>query len=434
VTPKPQASFCPNCGGSIELRGFGQSLSAVCVQCLSILDTKTPTLTILQQFQARERILPLIPLGKRGKLHGGEYEVIGFQVREILVDSVAYQWHEYVLFNPFKGFRYLTQYDGHWTDVKPIKAIPEKTTKSGKKAVRYLGSTYSHFQSATASTVYVLGEFPWRVRVGETNQVEDYVSPPRMLSSEATEGEEVWSLGEYKDGSEIWRAFKIGGSPPKPVGVYANQPSPHSGKPTESWILGLILVSLLLFTMLLARVFMFNREVFQQDYTYFPGDRGEASFVTPIFDVPGRTSNVEVKVTTNVENAWIFFNLALINDDTGEARDWGREISYYRGRDSDGNWSEGSTSDSTILPSVPAGRYYLRVEPEWSPDGSTTMQVAKNIQYSLMVRRDVTILWPYLVAVPLLLLPALFRTIQYWGFEQKRWQESDYSGGGGEDD
>ena len=62
TAPNARALVCPNCGGSIELRGFGRTLSAVCVQCLSILDTQSPELTVLQQFQVKERVLPLIPL------------------------------------------------------------------------------------------------------------------------------------------------------------------------------------------------------------------------------------------------------------------------------------------------------------------------------------------------------------------------------------
>ena len=48
VVPKVKALQCPNCGGSIELRGYAQSINAVCIQCLSILDTRTPSLQVLQ--------------------------------------------------------------------------------------------------------------------------------------------------------------------------------------------------------------------------------------------------------------------------------------------------------------------------------------------------------------------------------------------------
>ena len=41
---------------------------------------------------------------------------------------------------------------------------------------------------------------------------------------------------------------------------------------------------------------------------------------------------------------------------TGQGRDFGREVSYYR--------DEGSPSDRVVLPHVASGKYYLRVEPE----------------------------------------------------------------------
>src|SRR5688572_977979 len=127
VVPKVKTLQCPNCGGSIELRGYAQSINAVCIQCLSILDTRTPSLQVLQQFQAKERRKPLIPLGTRGKLSDTEYEVIGFQVRAIEVDGEVYEWSEYLLLNPYKGYRYLSEYQGHWNDIRTLRALPEET-------------------------------------------------------------------------------------------------------------------------------------------------------------------------------------------------------------------------------------------------------------------------------------------------------------------
>ncbi len=96
--------------------------------------------------------------------------------------------------------------------------------------MRYGGKTYLAFDSMTASTVYVLGEFPWRVRVGDSVACQDFVAPPSMLSSESTGGEITWSRAEYMTGSQVWQAFKLPGSPPPAYGIFANQPSPYGGK------------------------------------------------------------------------------------------------------------------------------------------------------------------------------------------------------------
>ena len=83
-----------------------------------------------------------------------------------------------------------------------------------------------------------------------------------------------------------------------------------------------------------------------------------------------------------MDNNWIYLNYALINEDTGQAYDFGREVSYYHGRDSDGSWTEGSTINHVTVPSVPPGNYYLRIEPESDPNHGV-------IYYTVKVKRDV---------------------------------------------
>jgi hypothetical protein len=80
------------------------------------------------------------------------------------------------------------------------------------------------------------------------------------------------------------------------------------------------------------------------------------------------------------------------------------------------------------VPTVPAGRYYLRVEPE----GDAANRVP--ISYSLHVKRDTPVWWLYGGALLLLAVPPLWITWRHSAFEQRRWAESDYGGGDEEDD
>src|SRR5258708_40339183 len=109
-----------------------------------------------------------LPLSCRGKIKGDIFEVIGFEVREMMGDGQAYSWNEYVLFNPFKGFKYLSEYNGHWNVVSMLKTIPEVDMAGARPVATLLGEKYRHFQHYEAATVYVLGEFPWQVRRGES--------------------------------------------------------------------------------------------------------------------------------------------------------------------------------------------------------------------------------------------------------------------------
>ncbi len=128
-TPQVRSLNCPGCGASLTVRSFGNAITIVCASCHSVLDARDPKLKILQQFHAStSEDPPLIPLGARGSIRGVAYEVIGFQRRTIQVEGISYSWHEYVLFNPGKGFRYLTEYDGHWNDVSMLRSLPDVTS------------------------------------------------------------------------------------------------------------------------------------------------------------------------------------------------------------------------------------------------------------------------------------------------------------------
>jgi len=417
--PKPQAKAlnCPKCGAAITLRCFGQAETVVCASCGSILDAKDPNLAILQQFEKlTSTVKPFIPLGTRGKLRGTDYEVIGFQRRHSTVEGISYYWHEYLLFNPYKGFRYLSEYNGHWNDISVCKQLPACDSGSAN----YLGEVYKHFQTSEASTDFVLGEFPWQVRVGEKAEVTDYVHPPRALSSEKMDKEVTWSISEYMYGPEIWEAFRLPGSPPEAEGVYENQPSPMTTNVGQIWAAFGIFALLLLVMMVVSDLSAKKDPVFQQTFHWERANAiGEPSFVTDVFELTGRPSTVEVKTSAPVSNQWIYLNYALINQDTGQAWDFGREVSYYSGYDSDGSWSEGSRHDTVVIPTVPSGHYYFRIEPEVDP-------AVPAMSYSVVVTRDVTVPGIYGIALIALLLPALAISWRSYAFERSRWSESDH--------
>jgi hypothetical protein len=419
--PKVKSLNCPKCGAPLAIRSLGQAAAVVCSHCHSILDAQDPGLKILQTFKAAvDEDPPLIPLGSRGAIRGAAYDVVGFQRRTIHVEGIGYSWHEYVLFNPYKGFRYLTEYNGHWNDTSILRSLPIENSDGSPLTVTYLGETYKHFQTAQAGTNFVLGEFPWQVHVGESAEVSDFISPPRVISRERTGKEITWSMGEYISGKDIWKAFGLAGDPPERIGVYENQPYPLSAATTGLWVACGFLLLLLLAVLVGCSMFMRHDEVIQGSYLFNTSSPSEASFVTDPFTLKGRTSNVELTTTAYVDNNWIYLNYALINQDTGQAYDVGREVSYYHGYDQDGAWSEGSQTDTVVLPSVPPGNYYFRVEPESDPGHGA-------ITYSIAARRDVLQLNFFGIALLALLVPPALITWRSVNFEHLRWAESDYA-------
>jgi hypothetical protein len=426
--PQVKSLNCPGCGAAITLRSFRQAVTVVCDHCHSILDAQDPKLQILQKFKAAtDEYPPLIPLGTRGTIRGTAYEVIGFQRRTIHVDGLPYSWGEYILFNPYKGFRYLTEYNGHWNDTSILRSLPTVNDYVSPPTVTYLGETYRHFQTAKAGTTFVLGEFPWQVRVGQASDVSDYVSPPRVISSERTGKEITWSMGEYVSGADIWKSFGLKTTPPGAVGVYENQPSPLSADTKTIWVVFACFAAGLIVLLSAFSILAGNEQVFSGDYRFDPNAKVEASFVTESFELKGHTADLELTTTSNIDNGWIYLNCALINQDTGQAFDFGRELSYYYGHDEDGFWTEGKQDDRVTIPSVPPGSYYLRVEPESDVRGGI-------INYTITAKRDVPQASFFGIALLALLVPAGLITWRSISFEHLRWAESDYAPMASDDD
>lgn len=416
---------CANCGAAVELRALTYTLSVACTSCGAVISVRNREVMALQKAAARESVHPAIPLGTRGDWAGQPYHVIGFQQRSVTVEGTRYRWDEYVLFNPHHGFRYLTTYNGHWNDVTPVRELPAMTSVGGRAARACGGRIHKHFQHATARTDYVLGEFPWRVQAGEEVEADDYVDPPYMLSGEGTAQERTWSRGVYTDPTQIWQAFQLPGSPPAPEGVFANQPNPHAEKSRVLWRAFRWLAGLLFLLMLGRLATGANEDVFTGVYTYVPG-QAESSFVTPTFTMKG-PGTVDVRIAAGITNSWLGYDVALIDLDTGEARNVDAEISYYSGVEGGESWTEGSTSALMTLPRLPAGQYYLRVEPEGPP-------TSPSVPYTITVRRDVPDPTPYLLGIVLLMIRPIWVWFRMRAFELKRDAESDYASSGSDDD
>lgn len=298
---------------------------------------------------------------------------------------------------------------------------PDMSSQSNPDALEnpafvYEGVRYAHFQTSIPVTTHVLGEFPWLAAAGDRVRARDFIAPPFLLSNEVSEGESVWSRGEYVSPEEVWAAFGPTGAPPMPRGVAPAQPNP--------WQAHLPFVRKTFFLASAAAAAMFlglaflsrEKQVLGASFNFSPAD-AEKARVSDIFEVPGRRSNVEVAVYSNLDNHWAYANMALINADTDEALDFGVELSYYHGHEDGESWSEGKPSATAYLPSVPSGRYYLRVEAE-------SDQSPLNLRVSLT--RGVVLLRLVLIALVMLFVPLLWAWLRREVFENERWMESDH--------
>jgi len=444
-----QTLKCPTCGAPHELRAGGISQTLVCEFCDTAMDLgQDATFKSVIQFEQKMAKVPAkIPLGTKGAFPNqpGEYTCIGFMSRSCRVEGVTYKWSEYLFYEPTLGYRWLTESNGHWTVLSPLHKVP--LSVSGQPVghppgseVRWDSQTFKHFQRTMARVEYVAGEFYWRVRVGETSEVNDYVAPPELLSADVAPGEINWSFGTYLTGEQLWKSFKLQGSPPAAFGVANNQPNPYKATVSRRWG-AYFLACLLAFGFLIFRSATVPAAFFQKDWAYkdYQADRVELAKVT----VPPGTHNLYLKMRApSLNSRWAYFLVSLIDEKTQEVHDTAVSLYHERGSDEDGPWSEAQLEGGVSLAHVKGGDYVLRIEPQsntsqfQTPEGAGT-QVSfprEVFRYYLSIERDHA-QWGYFwMLVMLGVLPPLWTLWRSSSFETTRWAESDHAPESSDDD
>lgn len=415
---KAQALSCPSCGGAITLHD--EAIRGVaCPSCLTVLKADDGRLAILQKAQAAKRIEPKLPLGSVGRFGGVEWTVIGFQERAVTAEGIAYPWQEYLLHHPDQGFRWLVDSSGHWSWVTPLAKRP--TYRDGSPTLRFEGDEFVRYAAGKAVTRYVVGEFNWRVEVGEEWDTLDLVAPPRMLSRERGEGETSWSLGDYLPVEELAAAFGIQRPLPAPRGVGANQPNPrrepHRRTCRRFWLFAAVAVVMQLGWWLFG-----SRTLVEQRVLY--SHEREESVVTPSFRIDRPLRTLALNHDTNLSNNWVGLGITLVEKQSGRAWAAGTELSYWHGSDGGESWSEGSASRELLFRDIPAGEYYFVIDPEMSDENrapvvDTLRAVGNPVPWS-----NAILLLLFLAAFPLL------SRLRVASFEGSRWSDADFTSSG----
>jgi hypothetical protein len=309
------------------------------------------------------------------------------------------------------------QSNGHWVYLKPIDAGDVSLVPM--VAAHYEGRRYKAFQSVTAVTETVLGEFYWEVRAGEMAQAIEYVAPPYSVNEDATSNEVSFTHGEYLAPAVIQEAFKLKDPLPPPQGIAPSQPNPHTSKSAWKWA-GIWAAALLLIFMVVSAGAA-NENVLDMEVKLPPnaasGQPSAMHFSDP-FEIRKR-GNIRANVSSPVSNDWIGVQGDLVNQDTGEVTSFYQEISYYSGTDSEGSWTEGSRSETEYLSAVEPGKYVLRTAAAFPGAGARTFRV----QLTSDTPRGTWLC----CALVMLLLGPLFAFIRSSSFESTRWAESTLS-------
>jgi uncharacterized protein YbaR (Trm112 family) len=412
------AMGCPNCGGPLDLVAPDKAERVTCPNCNSLLDVNQGNLSYLHALNPSPSPHDFVlPVGAEGTFLGDvKFKIIGAVVRSVTFEGIQYFWHEYLMYNPMVGFRWLVHSDNHWNFVEPVnpaEVVQSEYIASGA-TVSYNGRNYKIFQDAPATVEYVKGEFYWRVEQGETVRAVDYISAPMMLSQEMTANEVNWSVGTYMTNAEIEKTFGVTDLP-KPWSVAPNQPFTGSFYYTWGVLPLLLLLVLAVFMIPIAGI---TSTVHSEQITLPAMTNATApqTIFSKPFDIKGNR-NIRITANADVNNAWADLDVDLINDQSQELESVNVPIEYYTGSDSDGAWTEGSKETDATLSSLPGGKYTLRVEGTWQ-NWQQSIPVTVKVEQS--VNRGVN----FCCALVALALVPIFGLIRKWSFESSRWKDS----------
>ncbi len=422
IRPVVKSFNCPSCGATLNITAVGRTISVVCKSCRATLDATDPNFAILEHNAKMRTVKPAIPVGTRGTLGGKMWECIGFMQRG---DSYGYRWHEYLLYNPYHGYRWLFEFDGHWTWFKRSYDLPDLSGTD----VKYKGMSYKLFTKGSSEVFYVEGEFYWRVKAGDKSNVKDFVAPPYTISYEKSHDEEIWTHGQYLEPDRIKTAFKLKDNFfPEPVGIAPNQPSPHKQQAKEAFKYFFFAAVFIIGVHLFRSATALQKEVFRMnEVRVFPTRYGERKTLddkvlrTETFEILKKKSNLQMQASANVNNSWIWIDPLLVNEETGKGIPMPVEVSYYYGYSGGERWSEGGHNKSRVIQNVPPGRYYLSIKTQVGGN------VSRDVNYQLRLVQDVPVFSNLVISLILLLIYPIFKLMRRQSFEVQRWSTSDYS-------
>jgi Domain of unknown function (DUF4178) len=400
---------CVECGHVNIAKGKALTLALTCTKCGLYFYTHSTL-----NFKFINNHASIIPVGTRGKINGAMYEVMAFTVKRD--KRHKYNWHEYALFNPYRGVAFLTQYDGNWNFLKPYSKHPwsfgnTETPEIDKGKFKL----YAKYRS---EVLFASGEyFADILDVTETSQHFEHINPPYILNFEENNKRLGAYLGEYISPTTVLTAFNLPKATfPKKEGFGYTEPLLFAFK--ERSLMMVTLGALIAATL----IFIFfnntatNKKVLQANFD--SKDLGtQKMFATTSFELEGDLKNLEVKISAPLSNDWFYAEYSLINEATDEEVIFTKELEYYRGTEGGEDWTEGTNESSAFLSSIPGGKYHINIYPEFS---------LSNHEFTIQLFRDVPFYSNFFISITLLCVFPLGLLIYKSHKEKQRWSESEF--------
>lgn len=360
--PKTVSENCPECQKAFPRYIGTSAYTTVCPHCKVIFKAYSGKLLRLQAHSGNDFETYDLAIGSTGVFRDVSYQVIGVARKK--EQGTTYYWNEYMVFNAVEGYATLSEYNGHWTFFKELTDLPVRNHY--KHGYNFEGLTFEHYSSYRAVIKQVRGEFPFNLRNYDKSEtpVSEYIQQPYILSNEVTNEEYVWFKGEYIFPDEIKKAFQLEKLSP-PIGVHIIQPF------KKKFRIEALTNAVIFFLCILIVFYIYfssnatEQIVFQRTYEIADSIVKKEIYTDP-FELKNGTKNLEIRISSNLNNTWFYTNISLVNEKTGELYNVDIEAERYTGYEDGYYWSEGADWSSKVISMVPEGRYYMIIYPDHS--------------------------------------------------------------------
>ncbi|MFH0821587.1 MAG: DUF4178 domain-containing protein, partial [Pseudomonadota bacterium] len=234
-----QVIQCASCGKPFEGKRVDTTKMVVCEACGANL--------LLDEAESRvvgknKGAVPSfgLEIGMPVTIEETKYEVMGRILYEEIAEGEQYPSRDYVLYEPEKGYLWLTEENGHFTISVPIHMrVPITAVMTAKASVKVGNETFRLFERGEQRIAWVDGALPWVAAVGETTKYAGIIKPPEFIDQEITGTEVELFRGRYLPRNELVAGLPKGVEPAGtlPLGVHACQPYIPS-----PWIRGMAIV------------------------------------------------------------------------------------------------------------------------------------------------------------------------------------------------
>ncbi|GAB2539592.1 DUF4178 domain-containing protein [Rufibacter soli] len=415
---------CPSCKKKLHLITHAQAKNVVCPHCSHLSELQEKGLVPIQSV-GREKQEPLLPIGRKGRINGVLYAVVGFLVFK--ERNLKYRWREYVLFNPVQGYAFLAESDGHWTFFRFISDFINGN-KHISSDIRYLDKNFKLYNKYRTTVTHASGEFFWQITEDE-NQYSEYVAAPYMLTMSIGREEQSYMFGEHMEPELVQELFSLDGPMPYQIGVGGAEPFSQDFPFPKVRNLALVAAAVLLGIQVLLSVFHQNKVLLDKTYL-LTEEEGKGTLMAlpgPTIDIESSllgSTNLEVRLRAPVENSWFATGISLLNTKTGREYYVEVGVEFYNGVEGGESWSEGSPDTDQILSAIPSGTYQVYLQP------SRDMQPFQSgvpDTFHLRLVQDVPIWSNFWISLLLLAAVPAVQGFREYSFERSRWMSSDYS-------